>query len=174
VLTWALPRDPDLALVSVSRTTQAAGAASRVVYRGLASRFEDRSVRNGVVYRYLVVAHDEAGNRSPGVSGVARPTAPKLVQPPDGSHVTRPPRLAWLRVANATYYNVQLFRGGRKVLSIWPARNRLALPSTWTFGGRRQALTPGVYRWFVWPGFGARSRARYGRVLGQSTFVVPG
>jgi hypothetical protein len=29
-----------------------------------------------------------------------------------------------------------------------------------------------VYRWYVWPGFGRISAARYGRLLGSSTFVV--
>jgi hypothetical protein len=171
VLTWTLPVDGDLEVVAVTRRANADGTA-RTVYVGRGSRFEDRNLRNGILYRYVVVAHDRAGNRSAGVAASARPTAPKLVQPPDGARVTRPPRLVWARVANAAYYNVQLFRGSRKVLSVWPTSNRLALPRTWTFGGRRQVLTPGVYRWYVWPGFGPRSRARYGAVLGQSTFTV--
>jgi hypothetical protein len=172
ILSWTLPRDSDLDIVSVSRTVGSSSQGATTVYRGRGSRFEDRNLRNGVLYRYVVAAYDRAGNRSPGVAALARPTAPKLVQPPDGARVTGVPRLAWVRVPNATYYNVQLFRGTRKILSIWPAANRLALPRTWTFGGRRQTLAPGVYRWYVWAGFGPRSRARYGPVLGMSTFVV--
>ena len=172
MLTWRLPSDADLDVVSVSRTVQGAASARRVVFSGRASRFQDRGLRNGVVYRYLVVAYDRAGNGSPGVAATARPTAPKLVQPPDGARVTRPPSLAWVRVTNAAYYNVQLFRGARKILTVWPTSNRYTLPRTWTFGGRRQTLTPGVYRWYVWAGFGPRTRARYGPVLGESTFVI--
>jgi hypothetical protein len=174
VLTWTLPNDSDLDTVSVSRTVRNAASARTVVFRGRASRFQDRGLRNGIVYRYLVVAHDRVGNTSPGVAAIARPTAPKLVQPPNGARVTAPPSLAWVRVANAAYYNVQLFRGTRKILSVWPTSNRFTLPRTWTFGGRRQTLAPGVYRWYVWAGFGPRTRAQYGPVLGESTFVVTG
>jgi hypothetical protein len=172
VLTWTAPRDPDFDVVSLTRTIQRPGAAGTTVYVGRANRFEDKNLRNGVAYRYLVVAYDRAGNRSPGVAAIARPAAPKLVQPPDGARVTRPPRLAWARVANAQYYNVQLFRGTRKILSVWPTSTRLTLSRTWRYQGRSYTLGPGVYRWYVWPGFGQRSRARYGAVLGESTFVV--
>ena len=34
------------------------------------------------------------------------------------------PLLVWKRVGKARYYNVQMFRGGRKVLSAWPKRLR--------------------------------------------------
>jgi len=153
---------------------QSSGGAGTTVFRGRASRFEDRRVRNGVAYRYVVTARDRSGNRSPGVAALARPVAPKLIQPSDGARVTRPPRLLWARVPNASYYNVQLFRGTQKVLTTWPTSNRFTLPRTWTYRGRQQALRPGVYRWYVWPGFGQRSRARYGAVLGQSSFVITG
>ena len=172
MLTWALPADTDLDAVVVTRSSQAEGGVVRTVYRGLAARFDDRNLRNGLAYRYVVAAYDLAGNRSSGVAAIVRPAAPKLLQPPEGARVTRAPGLAWVRVANATYYNVQLFRGQRKVLSVWPAANRLALPRTWTFAGRRYTLQPGVYRWYVWPGFGPRTQARYGALLGQSSFVV--
>ena len=86
--------------------------------------------------------------------------------------VQSPPLLVWQRVPGATYYNVQIFRNGRKVLSSWPRRNRLALRSKWSFGGTRQQLVPGRYRWYVWPGSGPRTRARYGRLLGANAFVV--
>jgi HYR domain len=172
LLTWRLPPDSDLDVVAVTRRAGTAGTAARTVYLGRGSRFEDRNLRNGVVYRYLVAALDRAGNRSAGVAASARPTAPKLVQPPDGARLTKPPRLVWVRVANADYYNVQLFRGSTKVLSVWPISNRFALPRTWSYGGRRHSLTAGLYRWYVWAGFGPRSLARYGPVLGESTFTV--
>jgi hypothetical protein len=174
VLSWTLPDASDLDRVAVTRTVRGSGAREATVYVGRGNRFEDRNLRNGVVYRYLVVASDRAGNRSPGVAALARPLAPKLIQPPDGARVTGPPRLLWARVSNASYYNVQLFRGTQKILTTWPTSNRLTLPRSWTYGGRRQALRPGVYRWYVWPGFGERSRARYGAVLGQSSFVITG
>jgi hypothetical protein len=79
--------------------------------------------------------------------------------------------LTWSAVPKATYYNVQLIRGG-KVLSAWPTRPRLRLQRSWLYAGRRHRLTPGRYRWYVWPRFGSRASGRYGRLLGGSSFVV--
>ncbi len=53
--------------------------------------------------------------------------------------------LAWTPVRGATYYNVQLFHGGGKVLSMWPAHARLQLPRAWRFKGHHYRLRPGRY-----------------------------
>jgi hypothetical protein len=95
-----------------------------------------------------------------------------LLTPRAGARISSPPLLAWRRVARASYYNVQLYRGGVKVLSAWPVRPRLKLRSRWTYLGRQRRLSPGVYRWYVWPGYGRAAANRYGRLLGQSTFTV--
>ncbi len=58
--------------------------------------------------------------------------------------------------------------------SAWPVRSRLQLPRAWDYRGRRQQLRPGLYRWYVWPGFGLLSAGRYGGLLGGSSFVVAG
>jgi hypothetical protein len=71
-------------------------------------------------------------------------------------------------------YNLQVMRGGRKILSVWVTRPRFQLRRTWVFNGRRYRLRPGVYRWYVWPGFGLFSAGRYGRLLGGSSFVYSG
>ena len=92
-----------------------------------------------------------------------------LLAPQAGVRVQAPPLLRWRRVTGAVYYNVQLYRGQVKVLSAWPTRPRLQLRARWTYLGRQQKLSAGSYRWYVWP---ARSRDRYGRLLGQSTFIV--
>jgi hypothetical protein len=80
--------------------------------------------------------------------------------------------LSWTPIRGATYYNVQLYRGGGKVLSVWPAHADFQLRPTWRFDGRRYKLKPGRYRWYVWPGFGKRRADRYGRVIGAGTFVI--
>ena len=80
--------------------------------------------------------------------------------------------MRWLPTPEATYYNVQLFRGSQKVLSIWPTASKLKVPAKWVYARRRFSLTPGTYRWFVFPGFGAKQAAKYGPALGKSTFVV--
>jgi hypothetical protein len=83
-----------------------------------------------------------------------------------------PPLLRWTPVRRARYYNVQLFRGGRKVLSVWPARPLYQLKKSWSFRGKRQRLVPGHYHWIVWPGFGPRSKTNYGKQIGRSAFEV--
>jgi hypothetical protein len=141
------------------------------VYQGTASRFVDRGLRNGVEYRYVIASVDRSGNRSAGVAVVAVPLAPLLLSPADRARVRKPPTLTWAPVGRATYYNIQLYRAGKKVLSAWPRKPRLTLAQRWRYGGRVMTLQPGVYRWYVWAGFGARAERRYGPVLGTRTFA---
>jgi hypothetical protein len=75
-------------------------------------------------------------------------------------------------VRRAQYYNVQLFRAGRKQLTAWPRAPRYQLKLRWTYAGKPRRLAPGRYRWMVWPGFGPRSKVNYGKAIGRSTFVV--
>jgi hypothetical protein len=76
-------------------------------------------------------------------------------------------------VRGARYYNVQLLRGDRKILSMWPARARLQLKRAWRFDGHRRRLRAGRYRWLVWPGRGPRSESDYGPLIGARAFTVP-
>jgi hypothetical protein len=80
------------------------------------------------------------------------------------------PLLRWHPVDGARYYNVQLFRGGKKILSAWPAQPRFQLQKSWRFHGHRYRLTRGRYRWYAWPGFGARAAGHYGRLIRAGTF----
>jgi hypothetical protein len=80
--------------------------------------------------------------------------------------------LRWVPVRKAAFYNVQLFRNGRKILSAWPVKTRLRLRKTWKWDGRRRTLVPGTYRWFVWPAYKRKGAVRYGKPLGFSDFVV--
>jgi hypothetical protein len=75
-------------------------------------------------------------------------------------------------VRGARYYNVQLFREGRKILSVWPTPSSYQLNRRWAYRSELRRLVPGSYLWLVWPGFGPRSRADYGRRIGPSSFVV--
>src|ERR671923_138736 len=133
-------------------------------------------------HSFTVRAADRAGNVEPAppisrwtVNPVVRNVAASaLFAPAAGARVTSPPLLRWRPVRRATYYNVQLYRAGRKLLTAWPRRTSLQLRSSWRFAGREQRLTPGTYRWYVWPGYGPTSARKYGRMLGTSTFVVTG
>ena len=164
------------ARVTVMRSAAGAGAAKTdVVYDGDGNAFRDRGLKNGQRYTYLVQAVDTAGNTATG-SATVTPTADAstkhLLSPGAGSSLSRPPLLRWRRVARASYYNVQLFRNGRKILSAWPTKPHYQLRSRWRYRGTRHRLVHGSYRWLLWAGYGHRSQHRYGRLLGRRTFVV--
>jgi HYR domain-containing protein len=171
-LTWKPPRAADFDHVGITRSSTVPGASEWPVYQGSGTSFSDKRVLNGTDYRYVIIAYDHAGNRSAGIAVVAAPKAPLLVRPANGAKITLPPMLLWVPSAGASYYNVQVFRGRQKINSAWPATDRLKLPATWTYARRRFRLTPGLYRWYVFPGYGARGDSRYGPVLGTSTFIV--
>jgi hypothetical protein len=164
------------AKVTVMRTPAGARAAQAdVVYDGTGDGFTDVGLKNGTRYTYLVQAADLAGNTATG-SATVTPTADAstkhLLSPGAGSSLSRPPLLRWRRVARASYYNVQLFRNGRKILSAWPTKPQYQLRSRWRYRGQRHRLVHGTYRWLLWAGYGHRSQHRYGRLLGSRTFVV--
>ena len=167
-LSWKRPAD--LKTVEVVRRPGRASAASSVVYRGSGTGFQDKNLRVGVAYRYTLTSKDAAGNTA-SVSLTATPRA--LYAPAAGAKVgAGAVKLAWVAAPRAHYYNVQLFRGGKKILSIWPLTAAQRLPRQWEYAGKRYTLTPGTYHWYVWPGVGARTASRYGAMLGGSTFVV--
>lgn len=95
-----------------------------------------------------------------------------LFSPVAGAVVAAPPLLRWRAVLRASYYNIQVYRNGHRILSFWPSRPRFQLHDSWAYHGRRMILTSGSYVWLVWPGFGDLARANYGRLLGRSTFRV--
>jgi hypothetical protein len=162
----------DVAAVEVVRTPGLGTASSSIVFQGSGGNFEDTDVKNGERYVYTVRVRDAAGNWDDGTVAV-RPH-PHLLSPSRLAEVKRrkPPVLRWTPVMRASYYNVQLFRDGRKVLSVWPTKARYQLKKRWTYAGKRRRLVPGKYRWLVWPGFGRRSKTDYGEPLGPRYFRV--
>ena len=82
--------------------------------------------------------------------------------------------LRWTNLPEAAYYNVQIFRGTQKIFEFWPAEAHVTIPSRFDDAGRSTALMPGRYRWYVWPGIGSRSNARYGPLLKRGSFVIAG
>lgn len=176
-LSWVLPTDTDFDRVSISRIAPGKRVRAVAIYNGRGRSMTDRGLVNGVRYRYRLRTRDTSGNTSSGVEIAATPEA--LVGPAEGATVTSPPLLRWQPIHRATYYNVQLWRLGStgqartvKVLSAWPGTAQLKLESRWTFAGRSYRLSPGRYRWFVFPGFGKLSAARYGAFLGENIFRV--
>lgn len=155
-----------LASVLISRTP---GRRTVVEHAG-SGIFDDTQVKDHVRYRYTITAIDQAGNET--VLTVSGVPAPRLLEPALGARVTSAPLLSWTPVRGARYYNVQLTRGAREIFSAWPSASQLALGRSWWFGGLRYRLRPGHYRWYVWPGLGARAADHYGPLIGQGAFVL--
>jgi len=160
---------PAAASASVVRTPGLGGEPSSPLVAA-SDGITDLRVRNDVPYRYVVTLADAAGN-SASRELVATP-GPRLLSPAKRALVTAPPVLRWTPVRGARYYNAQLFRDGRQILSAWPKKPRLRLHERWRFGGRRHRLADGRYKWYVWPGEGPRSARRYGERIGARSFVL--
>jgi len=155
----------------IERSLRRVKAAPQVFRSIRGTSFTDTSIQNGREYLYTLTARDVAGNVSRRVSLLALPKVLTLEKLPYLPRVSVPPILRWKASPGATYYHVQLFRGGKRILAAWPRGPQLALRPTWSWGGRRYRLDRGTYRWYVWAGTGPRSAARYTR-LGTAAFAV--
>jgi HYR domain len=166
---WKNPSTKDFAYVLITRSLPSPGSQPTTVYKGKGIQLVDRKVTNGISYRYVLVAFDQTGNASGGVAVAGTPRRQLLTAPPDGAKVKKPPKLVW--IGKASFFNVQLYRGSAKVLSVWPTKATYVLKKTWKFDRRRYRISRGAYRWYVWPAFGTRSRPEYGGLLGTSSFT---
>ena len=79
----------------------------------------------------------------------AETTPPKKTAAAPAPAETR--RFAWAPVDGAVGYHVELFRGNNRVLAKDTKEPVLELAPTWRYQGRTVTLTPGEYRWYVWP-----------------------
>jgi len=170
-LAWTRPSDTDFDHVNVFVSTKPKAPPRTLVYSGKGTKYTNQRFKNGLYYRYKIISYDHAAN---GSRGVDVPVSPSILlrSPREGVVVHSPPLLVWEAVVKATFYNVQLYYAGRKVLSAWPNAARLKMQRKWFYAGHRFQLKKGLYRWYVWPGFGPRARGHYGQLLGQGTFRV--
>lgn len=72
---------------------------------------------------------------------------------------------AWAPAPRTSYYEIRFFRDERQVFLSRSTDSRLELPAEFE-------LTPGIYRWIVRPGYGARAERRLGTPIVDSTFTV--
>jgi hypothetical protein len=169
VLSWSSSSPADRVVIR----RKVRGRKTRtIVFDGVASSFADKKIRPGKEYLYSVRSFDEAGNASKPAPVDGPPKILTLHKTPYVLHAAPNPILRWGPVRGATYYNVQLFRGSKRIYSAWPAMHQLGLPPSWRWSGRRFWLRPAQYRWYVWAGFGARKLAHY-RIVGNGRFKVP-
>jgi hypothetical protein len=142
-----------------------------VVFNGTGSSFVDKKIQPGLEYIYTLRAVDQAGNESAPATVAGLPKVLTLRKVPYVPRAAPNPILSWDRVRGARYYNVQLFRGKKRVLAAWPTSHQFGVPKAWKWDRRTYRLGPGHYRWYVWAGFGARSFAQY-RTVGSAEFIV--
>jgi hypothetical protein len=170
-LHWRKPAAPDFDHVGVYVSTRAKSPPRKLVYSGRSQTYTDRRFNNGQYYRYLVVSYDHSKNASGGVGKTVSSSA--LLQSPRNDALVRSaPTFRWAAVRRASFYNIQLYRRGAKVLSAWPTRARQRLTRRWKFAGHSLSLSRGTYVWYVWPAFGPRAKSRYGQLLGVGSFRV--
>jgi hypothetical protein len=167
MVSWKQP--PDTAKVEIVRTPGRGKSSPTAVYSGDGTRFRDAGLKPGVSYRYTLYSRDQAGNVA---TTRVRAQLRQLYAPAPGAKAAAGTPLRWVAAKGASYYNLQLFLDGHKVMSAWPLAASYTLPGSWSFEGKRHRLVRGVYRWYVWPGVGPRAKAAYGRLLGGSYFRV--
>jgi hypothetical protein len=158
-LSWA--SDADGQTVSVTREPGAATLLDRAP-AATTHGLTDGPLAAGTTYTYTITLRDAAGNATTAAPQATTPAAVAASAAKTGAKGRR--TLRWKRRPGARYYNFQLFRSGRKLLSAWPTSNHYTLKTRWRYRGRTHKLQPGRYRWYVWPGYGPRSAHRYGKL----------
>ena len=168
---WRAPQAQDFHHVTITRSPGLKGAPQTVVYSGKKKTFLARGLQDGVEYRFVIVAHDEAGNRAAGVAVVVFAERQNLLVPVNGATINPPRRFAWKPIQGADYYNAQFWHNGKK-LSVWPLKPSFMLKGSWRFEGKQHRLVPGTWQVYIWPGFGKKAQADYGELHVEATFVV--
>jgi hypothetical protein len=170
IVHWKSSSPDDVATISrVARGSR----SERSLFSGAGVGFVDKKIQDGVEYHYSVRTYDQAGNPSQARTVLALPKVLSL-----GKKIGYTPRtagtpiLTWPAKPGASYYHVQLFRNGKRILAAWPLTTQFGLRESWRWAGRRYRLTAAHYTWFAWAGFGKRKAARY-KLLGHSSFIVP-
>ena len=112
-----------------------------------------------------------------GPSGAAgsRTAQPKQKQAVKKSAATsagspEPRRFAWAPVDGAVAYRVELFRGDEQVLEVRTKAPAYELASSWRHAGKTERLSPGGYKWYVWPVFSSGPAAQ---AVVQARLTVP-
>jgi hypothetical protein len=117
-----------------------------------------------------VFALDKAGNASVAARATVTVPKPSAVSLAPNGKLSGNPNLTWNAVTGATYYNVQVFEGtqaSKRVGISWPTVTKWTLPGKYMKKGK-------VYTWYVWPGIGVKSAAKYGKLIGKVTFTYTG
>ena len=132
----------------------------------------DGPLAPGTTDTYTITIADAAGNAATATTTATAPATPAAATKASAKPTTLP-ALRWRARSPAKYYNLQLFRDGRKILSAWPTKPHYTLKASWRYRGKAYKLTSGRYRWYVWPGYGRRAQHRYGHLLAKGLVTYP-
>lgn len=169
-LSWRKHSEVDFDRVVISRRRAGTSQWNRIATVRRSTALRDSNVRNDVRYVYALRSIDRVGNRSATAKIEGR--ASRILGPAYDAVRSVPPLIDWAPVRRATYFNMQLWYQGRKVLSVWPEKSSYRLRADWIYAGRRHTLSSGRYLVYVWPGFGAKAAASYGSLVGWTAFSM--
>ena len=162
MLLWKLPADKTVVRIVVVRGTAKrkprSPADGKRLYSGRGTTVAI-PLAPGAATWVAVFALNKAGVASPAVT---KRIAIGPISPGEGANLDGAVKLDWLKIAKADYYNVQIFRNGKRVLIDWPTGSKLSLAN-----GK---LANGDYTAYVWPGYGELSQARFGKLIGSASF----
>ncbi|MDX6629649.1 MAG: hypothetical protein QOH00_1895 [Gaiellales bacterium] len=167
-LRWVKPTAADLDRIVVVlnlKRDPVGPADGKTIYHGLGTsvKFKLLAGQTGYIALY---SFDHSGNYSPKpLRRVVTLASLIPLRPLTGSVVrSSTPHLTWKAMKGTTYYNLQLFRNGKRMLVGWPGKASYRIPS-----GK---LEPGTYVWFVWPAVQHKGSApTFGKLIGRATFT---
>jgi hypothetical protein len=168
-LGWTKPGDLGYDHVLIRRKRAGGSSWKTLGIRRDVTSMVDREVRNDVAYTYAIRSVDKAGNRS--AASLARGRPSRILSPQFDAVLLRAPLIDWVSIRHASYYNIQIWRNKRKILSAWPLKSAFQLHSSWTYGGKHYSLSADRYLVYVWPGYGSKASNDYGPLVGWSAFV---
>jgi hypothetical protein len=166
-LHWVNPTAGDLDRVVVILNLQhepKLPSDGKDVYHGLGTS-ADVKLKAGQTGYFAVYAYDKSGNVSlEPVRTTVKLAALIPLRPLTGSVIrTASPLLTWKAFKGTTYYNVQVYVKGKRVLVGWPTKASYRIP--------KGKLKPGIYVWYVWPAIGGKAgSASFGKLIGRATF----
>jgi hypothetical protein len=167
-LHWVSPTAADLDRVVVVlnlRRAPVGPADGKTVYHGLGSSTRIRLLAGQTGY-IAIYSFDHSGNFSPAPLRKTVTLAGLIsLRPLSGSRVaSSSPVLTWKATKGSTYYNVQVFHNGKRMLVGWPSKAAYRIPP-----GK---LKEGTYVWFVWPAVQhAGGSPSFGKLIGRATFI---
>jgi len=132
------------------------------VYRGLGT--STKVTAPGQTGYLALYSYNKAGNYSQAARTKVSLASLIPLRPLTGSVLHTPPLLTWKSKQGSAYYNLQLYRNGKRVLVVWPSHASYRIPAS--------ALKPGTYVWYVWPALRSGGAApAFASLIGRATFV---